>query len=301
MATPYPIRNFLGSSADKPSSSTGTFDQSPSSTGMLTQAPRQGSKRGRTSSDHRPSKHELRRAGAYRQMGRRTESQERVIDEFEASVARTIVARSGGRVRGRGTPDMNSWAAALGVDIEASKVTERDRRRVEMEEAGQKRPPGGWRAPAAPTRGVASTSSLGRGRDRDYAAQQQQQQRQRHSYASGRRKHYSPPGREARRGQVPEVVALDEFLSDLHGRLTSLEGEAEATDEVMARGSATSFPGHIRASDDTLGFDGGGSVLSGAVDAYGVPRSLVASAEQVRGGAKTSEGALYLVSLVLCR
>ena len=278
MAAPYPTKNFLGSSADKPSFSTGMLDQSPSSTGMLTEAPRQGSKRGRPSSDHRPSKHELRRVGAYRQTGRRTQSQERVMDEFEASVARTIVARSGGGVRGRGTPDMNSWAAALGVDIEASKVMERDRRRVEMEEAGQKRPLGGWQAPPAPARRVASTSSLGRGRDGDYAAQQQQQ-----SYSLSRRKHYSPPGREIRRGQVPEVVALDEFLSDLHGRLTSLEGEAEAPAGVVAQGSKTSFPGHIRASDHTLGSGGVGSVSSGAVDAYGVPRSLVASAELVRG------------------
>lgn len=218
------------------------------------------------------------------------------MDEFEASVARTIVARRGGRVRGRGTPDMDTWAAALGVDIEASKATERERRRVEMEEAGQKRPPGGWRAPPAPSRRVASTSSLGRGRERDQAAQhqhQQHQQYQRPSYALSRRKHYSPPGREARRGQVPEVVALDEFLSDLHGRLTSLEGEAEAT-AVVAQGSTTSFPDYIGASDHSLEFDGGGSVSSGAVDAYGIPRSLVASAEQVRGGAKTLDGVSYV-------
>ena len=184
---------------------------------------------------------------------------------------------------------MGSWAAALGVDIEASKVTERDRRRVEMEEAGQKIPPGGWRVPPAPARQVASTGSQGRGRDIGYSAQQQPRQ----PYASSRRKHYSPPGREARRGQAPDVVDLDGFLSDLHGRLTSLEGEAEAT--VAAHGSPKPFPDYYtRASEHTLWFDGR-SDLSSAVDAYGVPRSLLANAEHVRAGVRTPEGVQYLV------
>ena len=300
----------------------------------------QGGNRGRSSiSGRRPTKTDLRRGGGtFRRTGRPTSQQrvlgdyeastaramsrERVIDDFEASVAKTI-AEKGSRVRGRGVPDMDSWAAALGVDIEASKVMERDRRRVEMDETGRSRQPGGWAPPPpAPVR-VASTSSLERYRGRDAPTQQQprrsyrdagaQQQQQRQSYASSsRRKQYLPPDREIRANQVPEVVALDGFLSDLQGRLASLEGEAEATGAV-ARGSAAEIlPAYdARATERTLGFGGGvlsdtqrtpgfdGSVLSHRrtvlsdtmVDTYGVPRSLVASAEQVREGAtRTSEG-----------
>lgn len=151
---------------------------------------------------------------------------------------------------------MDVWAQALGVDIDSSKSAERARRRVELEEAGQRTVPGAW-TPPVPRTTNQSLLSRRRPRGRDAPGE-----------AAGR----------ARSPVVPEVDALEGFLTDLQGRLTSLEGGAvrnRGTVVPTRSSAARAGPG----GDDTIG----AMPSAGLVDIYGIPQAFIDNAEQVRG------------------
>lgn len=217
-------------------------------------------KRARSSGDH-PTKDSRRRAKYLRQGV--SSGRENVFDKYEASVAR--VASRGGKVVGnRAVPDMHSWAAVLGVDIDSSKVTEREHRRLELEEVGHNWAPGAWNpAPSTKSR-----------EERHGTAQQRQ------ASSPGRRES-GPPFPGGKRRAVPEVVALNGFLSDLHDRLHSVETGAVRAGTTPAPSSFVRVgSGSVNMNIHTRRDSGKRSM--GLVDEYGIPQSLLANAEEVR-------------------
>lgn len=197
--------------------------------------------------------------------------QTRILNKYEASVAKTLNHHPGRP--GSHSPAMDIWAMALGVDIEHSKATERARRKVELEEAGQSTGRGAW-ASAVPSTAPNPTSSSNRSVKRDNDT----------LHGLARR----------RRGPVvPEITALGGFLSELQGRLKSVEGGA-------VRSSNTVVP-----TPASVGGCGGGSMrvlkraapgvavrdeydrvystaLTGVADIYGIPQAFITNAEEVR-------------------
>lgn len=236
----------------------------PSSHGVAPgETPCRDSKRAR-SSGQRLAKDALRRAGEVRP--RTWAEKESVLDEFEASVARAV-ARKRSVGGGRSVPDMHCWAAALGVDIESSKATERDRRRVAMQEAGHNVTPGSW----------IFTSCANTWKKDVFNSQPAQP----HSSGGGNR-HAS--GLAERRSPVPEVAALDVFLTDLHGRLSLLASGAARAGTMPV---STSFVrgdrnGAVVGAGMSEREAVGRTARSASADLYGVPRALVANAEEVR-------------------
>ena len=196
----------------------------------------------------------------------------RILDKYEASLAGD---RKQPGQPGSPSPAMDIWALALGVDIDCSKATERARRKLDLEEAGQSTDPGGWAHSIPPTTAPDRRRKRGRGVLGG-------------GTAGGRR-----------RPVVAEVVALDGFLSELQGRLKSVEGGA------VGRGGNTIVPtpatsssvydgerGRSRAKlmrrdsavagvGDEYGGDGESSSASLA-DVYGIPKAFIANAEEVR-------------------
>lgn len=170
---------------------------------------------------------------------------------------------------------MDVWAMALGVDIDHSKATERARRRVELEEAGENTGSGVWApAPAVPTTTATNIFlSSNRRVKRGYDAL--------HSRAGGRR---DPV--------VPEVTALGGFLSELQGRLKSVEGGAARSSNstvVPTPNSSVLSVGDrdgrgVRVDNE---YGGAGSMsLTGLADVYGISQAFIANAEQVREGSR---------------
>lgn len=211
----------------------------------------------------------------------RDSEQARILEKYEASVARTL---NHNHHPGSHSPAMDIWAIALGVDIKHSKATERARRRVELEEAGENMGSGVWAsAPAvppttAPNLSVSSNRRVKRGYDTLRCP------------AGGRRDPI-----------VPEVTALDGFLSELQGRLKSVEGGAVRS----SNSTVVPTPSSVRSVGDRGGrgvrvleraapgvavddeYDLAGQMsLTGLADVYGIPQAFMANAEQVRKGSR---------------
>ena len=200
----------------------------------------------------------------------------RLLRKYEASLGKALNQRG---KPGFQSPSMDVWALALGVDIEHSKVTDRARRKVELEEAGHNTEPGGW-TPSVPPTTAPYESVLGNRR-----------RKRGHDVLLGSAGSRRSP-------VVPEVTALDGFLSDLQQRLKSVEGGAvrssSSTVVPTPASSVGSTRGHrrgiTRSPKRSARVAGAGerydesSVVSsaGLVDVYGVPRALVLNAEEVR-------------------
>lgn len=191
-----------------------------------------------------------------------------VLDRYEASLAKA--ASTQGR-RTLAVPDMHSWAKVLGVDIMPSKTAERDRRRLEREEPGMSKPgPGKW----------AHSSSLSRENlysrnkyfDRDNLIP---------GPSAGphwRSSEYQ--GGASRGAAVPEVVALDGFLSDLQGRVVSLEGTAGVQSTPKPGSSGIAAGGITHYGRLASGVHGPGKPTTS--DLYGVPVEVMTNAMEVR-------------------
>eukprot|EP00903_Cladosiphon_okamuranus_P014275 g13258.t1 len=174
---------------------------------------------------------------------------------------------------------MDEWALALGVDIDHSKATDRARRKVELQEAGHSTEPGRWTPPVppptAPYQSVFGNHPRKRGRD---------------ALGGSAGSRHSPV--------VPEVTALDGFLSDLQRRLKSVEAGAVRSSHNTVVPAPTSSIGSKRgqgtgvarlpkrktAVTGTGGRLDEATALSSAslVDIYGIPRAFVANAEEAR-------------------
>lgn len=208
---------------------------------------------------------------------RRAWENTRLLSKYEASLGRALNQRG---KPGSQSPAMDVWAMALGVDIDHSKATDRARRKVELEEAGLSTDPGGWTPLVPPT--TAPNQLLGtrrRKRGRDALGD-----------SAGSR----------RNPAVPEVTALDGFLSDLQQQLKSVEGGAvsgrhstvvptSASSSIGSDGGhhgrgVTSLPRRaatVAGSGDR--YDEADAVSSaGLVDVYGIPQAFVANAEEVK-------------------
>lgn len=206
--------------------------------------------------------------GGFRQ---KNSTKARVLDKYEAALAKTL-ERGPGRP-GSHSPAMDIWAMALGVDIDNSKATERARRKVELEEAGQSIERGGWATSVPPTRSQSSLSPRRRKRGRD-----------------------ALDG--AARGQpsavVPDVAALDGFLSDLQLRLNSIEGGAvrNSNSTVVPRPSGSvlgasdadsrEYERNVRVSSSGGPPVEARAVSTGSADVYGIPQAFIANAEEVQ-------------------
>lgn len=210
----------------------------------------------------------------------------RILGKYEASLDRALNQRG---QSGSQSPAMDIWAMALGVDIEYSKVTDRARRKVELEEAGHSTEPGGWTPSVTPTTApnqlLSGKSRRKRGRDALEGS------------AGSRR---SPV--------VPEVTALGGFLSDLQQRLKSVEGGAvrssRSTVVPTPASSVGSDGGHGRGltrlpkraavvAGNGDRYDEANSVPSASlVDIYGIPQAFVANAEEVRSSFVVGERAM---------
>ncbi len=202
----------------------------------------------------------------------------RTLDKYEASLAGS---RNQPGKPGIPAPAMDIWAAALGVDIQYSKATERARRKIELEEAGLSTDPGGWASSVPPTTAPDQLSpSRSRKRGRDALGV---------GTAGGRR-----------RPIVPEVAALDGFLAELQGRLKSVEGgavgaggatvvptPAASVIGVGDRGGGRSALSKRAAARAGVGGEYGGdgeSSSASLADVYGIPKAFIANAKEVRGG-----------------
>ncbi|CAM9599517.1 unnamed protein product [Scytosiphon promiscuus] len=189
----------------------------------------------------------------------------RVLDRYEASLARTL-ERGPGRP-GSHPPAMDMWAMALGVEMDKSKSTERARRKVELEEAGKRMDV--WASPVPPI---------------THQPQLLPRRRKRGREALGG----------AARGQagafVPDVTALDGFVSDLQLRLFSVEGSA------VTKNLRTDVPRpsrSVRGGSDTgrRGYErqtpvpapgGPHAAFVASTDVYGIPEAFIANAEEAR-------------------
>lgn len=205
----------------------------------------------------------------------RESEQARLMGRYEASLGRALNQRG---KAGSQSPAMDVWALALGVDIEHSKATDRARRKVELEEAGHSTEPGRWTPPVPPPT-APYQSVLGNHR----------RKRGRAALGGSVRSMRSPV--------VPEVTALDGFLSDLQQRLNSVEGGAvrsshstavpTPTSSVGSKGGhgrgVTRLPNRETAVAVAGGrYDEATAMSSSLVDVYGIPQAFVANAEEVR-------------------
>lgn len=203
-----------------------------------------------------------------------------VLDKYEVSVAKAVARKTKGTGNSNAVPDMHIWAKVLGIDIESSKATARLCRRTE-EPDGRKPGSAQW-ARWAP----ASSTFSPRGRDAGRRVEVLETSR-RHPPASQRRKRgcFSGIGGGEKRSATTEVVALDGFLSDLQGRLCSIEGAAvgaETTQHAFSNASDQLGGGSASANGPEAGAGGRGDDKTRDVDVYGVPRALMTYAEEVR-------------------
>eukprot|EP00752_Nemacystus_decipiens_P009941 g8865.t1 len=215
----------------------------------------------------------LKHGGASRQRESEVVS---LLAKYEASLGRALNQRG---KPGSHSPAMDVWALALGVDIEHSKATDRARRKVELEEAGHSTEPGGWTPSVPPTTAPYEPVSGNRRRKRGQDALMG---------SAGSR----------RNPVVPEVTALDGFLSDLQQRLESLEGGAVSSSHSTVVPTPASSAGHKggngrsitrtpkrTATSASIGgrHDEAGAVSSASlIDVYGIPQGFVANAEEAR-------------------
>lgn len=182
------------------------------------------------------------------------------FNKFEAYVAKPV-DRKGSQNDVRKVPDMCSWATGLGVGIDNSKTPKRDRRRMELKEAGCSLVPGNW-APMSST--CAREGDLGAA----YIPQPSLSQKKRGSFNQGRR-----------RTPTPEVAALDGFLSELHDRLCSVEGGGVKDSTFPANSSSICGDGGPVGARVAAKISG--AEPSESTDMYGVPHTIMADAEEV--------------------
>lgn len=185
-----------------------------------------------------------------------------VFDQYKASIAKATSCQ--GR-RTRAVLDMHSWVKAVGVDIMSSKTAERDRRRVER---------GAQLGKCAPPSSLLRENFHNRNKyfDRDSMTQDPLGD-------SGGTS--SVDQRVTSRGAaVPEVVALDGFLSDLQGRVVSLEMTAGIEHTPMSSSSDIAT-GSIAPYGRSISEVEGPSKASPS-DLYGIPVEVMANAIEVR-------------------
>lgn len=182
-----------------------------------------------------------------------------VRGKYEASLANATTRKG---QRSRAVPDMDSWAEMLGVHVKSSKATQRDRRRLERNAFGMSQTgPGKW-APA-------SSVSWG---DLNNVAQFSDVDSVTHGRA------HACQELKGRRTVVPEILALDGFISDLHGRLSSIKegGRAKTTPAHVSSGRDAG----VIANGRSAGVDG--LDVARSSDIFGVPHDVIASAADVR-------------------
>lgn len=180
------------------------------------------------------------------------------FDRYQVSVARAKTAD--GR-RGHAVPDMQSWAQVVGVDIKSSKRTRRWSRQDIVD--GKHR------------RFRKSTSSVLRPKSPLDPAQDSED-----CASIAEREGHESPRFTGNVSQVPQVVALDGFLSDLQGRITSLEQRPGQPGTRQTHNQSGERTGDTRAASDPRSKGEGES--ESRVDMFGIPQDVMAEALEVR-------------------
>lgn len=214
-------------------------------------AAQDGKKRSQ-STGYTPTKKALRKSrGA---LERSWGARENALRKYEASVAKTVV-REEAPIGVRPVPDMESWALIHGL-VDFSEATKRRCRRFEINEGGgAKRHVSSAPVPAATPRGE----------DHHKAHQR--------ATSFTHRRRCAFPTVEGQSCPVPEVEALEGFLSEMQSRLSILEEDTVRTGPAPT--SALSKRNYPSAGMDA-------TALFGPVDVFGIPKRLMENVEEVR-------------------
>lgn len=219
-----------------------------------------------------------------------------VLERYEESIAKATPYK---RRMSRVIPDMHSWAEVLGVDIRSSKTTQRERQRLRRGELGMYEPgPGKWTPSSSLSRKNVGSRTHQYLPDRDNLI---------YHTIDPPRGRASPHGRgNTNSGIDPssEVAALDGFLSDLQGRLISVEGKTRlASAPAPSSGSHAAANGAITHRGCTGGVHERDLEKS---DLYGVPLDLMNNVMDVRGYYRTCFASrvafpILIIALVISR
>lgn len=183
---------------------------------------------------------------------RRWSTRENALRKYEASVAK-MVAREEAPIGVQPVPDMDSWALVHGV-VDFSETTKS--RGFEINQGG------GTKRYVHPAPVPAATS-----RGEDYV------KAHRRAASFTRRRRCDFPTVERQSCPVPEVEALEGFLSDMQSRLSFLE-------EGTARTGPAPTSACTKRNYPSAGM--GTTALSGPVEVFGIPQRLMENVEEVR-------------------
>lgn len=223
----------------------------------------QGGKKQSQSTGYTPTKKALRKPRDA--IEGRWRTRENALRKYEASVAK-MVAREEAPIRVQPVPDMDSWALIHGV-VDFSETTNSRGFKIN-EGGGTKRYVNSAPVPVATPRGE------------DYA------KAHRRATSLTRRRGCALPTVERQSCPVPEVEALEGFLSEMKNRLSILE-------EGAARRGPAPTSALPKRDYPSAGMDT--TALFGPVEVFGIPQRLMENVEEVRWRSVRSKYRCYRV------